>query len=614
MNLANPYALLLLGLVPVILLIHSLKPKPQQLPTTTLFLWREALRERGGGLRLGRFLRNLPLMLQVAFVVLAAAALADPFFTAPRQSEADVIVVLDASASMKARGPEGTRFEAAREKALAIVDGLARGKKMLLVEAAGIPRLRCPFTTDRDRLRKALEAVEATDVPGDLERALYMALSFADPVRRDTLVCITDGADEGIHRLLPLHPRIRPVIVSGGTKNVGITRFAFRRQLEHEDRYEILVEIRNYDPVPVLCPLRISLDGVPLVTRTVPLKGEEKRRLIFPYSGLIAGTAEALLETGDDFPTDDKAYAVLTGSKDIWVLLVTEGNFFLERLLASYPNVMVNSVHEIIDSSWAEQTRGHDVVILDRKEPPPSEYGNFLCIETTAPFLPLESVGRVRSPVLLDWDRTSPLTRGLDLSGLRIAEAMEVKVKEPLSPLMESRETGLMYAYEKGALRAVFMGFDLGASDLPLRVAFPVLMSNLFHWLYPHKLRAGTHQVQADQPFPIYLEPGTEEFFVRGPQGKWRRFAADRNPYIYGDTDKAGLYVIREGRRQRQFAVNLLDETESGIVPTKTLEAQTGQTDAGPQTVRVRLPLWPYLLLLGTALLLAEWHAWWKKR
>jgi len=52
MQFANPIALLLLGLIPILILIHSLRPKPRQVEVTNLFLWQEALKERRGGGRI----------------------------------------------------------------------------------------------------------------------------------------------------------------------------------------------------------------------------------------------------------------------------------------------------------------------------------------------------------------------------------------------------------------------------------------------------------------------------------------------------------------------------------------------------------------------------------
>ena len=109
-----PSALLLLaGAIPLILFLHSLKPRGLKVGTTTMFLWERVLRERPLGTRLGWLLRkNLLLILQLLAALALIAALADPSLLSLRlDAPAIWIVVLDLSASMKAKGKSGSRFD-----------------------------------------------------------------------------------------------------------------------------------------------------------------------------------------------------------------------------------------------------------------------------------------------------------------------------------------------------------------------------------------------------------------------------------------------------------------------------------------------------------------------
>ncbi len=574
MQLANPYALLLLGFIPILILIHSLKPKPKLVEVTNLFLWQEALREKAGGIRIQKIINNILLLLQIAVVIMTAFALANPLMAKRSELKGDVILVIEA----------GIR-----------------------------PLLRSPFIADKKRLRSVIRSIRPTDVPGDLQKTIYLALSFMDPDRNDRILFITDGADRNFKRLADLHPKMETVLISGGTKNVGITKFEFRQELDSKDRYEILLEVKNFNPKAVLCPIRLVLDEKTFLKKTIGLRPLEKRLLIFPYSGLIVGTAEVFLENDDDFPTDNRAFAVLSTSQAIWVLLVTKGNFFLERLLNAYPNVRVNSIKEIIATSWAEQTQRHDIVILDRTSHPIIERGNFLLIHTLSPSIPIKEIGEIKDPRVLDWDRKNPLMEGLNMGDLKLAYAMKVRAKAPLKPILESQDTGLIYAYEKKGIRAVFMGFDLTRSDLPLRVAFPVMMSNIFNWLYPNKLRFSSHQVQAGKPFAVYLDVPTKEISVRTPLGKWEKHRVEESPFLYSNTNEAGIYTIAEGKRQRNFAVNLVDEEESDIRTSHVREETEGSNESTLQTVVNMVSIWPYLLFLGCAILFLEWYIWCKK-
>src|SRR5499426_4768796 len=134
---AVPYALLLFfGAVPLILLLHSLKPKGFKVSTTTLFLWERVLKQRPLATRLGWLFRNnLLLILQILAACLLIAALADPSLLHFGARSGDTVEVIDLSASMKAKGKAGTRFTAARNAFLSLVDSLPSGQKMMVIGA-----------------------------------------------------------------------------------------------------------------------------------------------------------------------------------------------------------------------------------------------------------------------------------------------------------------------------------------------------------------------------------------------------------------------------------------------------------------------------------------------
>ncbi|NIS59469.1 MAG: VWA domain-containing protein [Proteobacteria bacterium] len=615
MQFINPSALLGLGLIPILIVIHSLKPKPKRVEVTTLFLWREALKEKRGGLRIQRIMKNLPLLLQILAVTLATLALAKPVWVYTSQIRGNVILVLDASASMKTRAPTGMRFDEARKKAVKLIDDLPKESKMLIIEAGSKPVLKSAFSNDKRELKRTVENMQASDEPGRIEKALYLALSFMKPERDDWTFLITDGAGSDFEHLSRIHQRVRPILVPGGKKNIGITKFEFRPELGLNNRYEIMVEVRNFNPNPVVCPIHLTLNENTIVKKTIGLRALEKKLFIFPYSSLVAGIAEVTLGLNDDFPIDNKAYAVLNTSKDIWVLLVTKGNYCLERLLEAYPNFMVNSVKEIIPSSWEDQTTRHDIVILDRISPPSTEKGNFLLIESFSPSIPLSKIGQIDHPQVLDWERRNPLMANLDLSGLIVESATQVKVDRTVQPIIESHHTGLMYSYHKSGIRAVFLGFDLTRSDLPLRVAFPVMMSNIFQWLGPTKLGFSSSQIKAGNPFTIYLEPQTKDFSIRTPSGRWNEHRLKSNPFDYANTREVGIYTVIEGEKWKHFAVNLVDEWESDIrVPTFESSPRRTARHSGSEPITGELPLWIVFLLSVSATVIIEWHFWLKGR
>src|SRR5436190_2982555 len=121
-----PFALALaLGAVPLILFLHSLRPRGIKVRTTALFIWDRVSKERPLATRLGWLLRkNLLLILQLLAAIALVAALADPSLVNFGAARGDVVVVMDLTASMKAKGPGGTRFDAARRELSSLIEGL----------------------------------------------------------------------------------------------------------------------------------------------------------------------------------------------------------------------------------------------------------------------------------------------------------------------------------------------------------------------------------------------------------------------------------------------------------------------------------------------------------
>ena len=152
-----PTALLLLaGAIPLILFLHSLKPRGLKIATTTMFIWQRVLRERPLGTRLGWLLRkNLLLILQLLAALALIVALADPSLLHIGQRSGDMVVVLDLSASMKAKGKSGSRIDGLRQEFSSLINRLSSEQKMLVIGAGVEPRLMAPFTADKPTAARA---------------------------------------------------------------------------------------------------------------------------------------------------------------------------------------------------------------------------------------------------------------------------------------------------------------------------------------------------------------------------------------------------------------------------------------------------------------------------
>ena len=195
---------------------------------------------------------------------------------------------------------------------------------------------------------------------------------------------------------------------------------------------------------------------------------------------------------------------------------------------------------------------------------------------------------------MLDWDRASPVLRFTNLSGVRVRTARKIIPAAWASVLIESRSTPLLVGGERGASRVLYAAFRPTQSDLPLRVAFPVFVSNAVSYL-----SAGVANTDAR-----VVRPGDALAFPPGAS-------------VSGDTSRVGRYTVTQNGVKTTLAVSLSSAGESQTAPDPSPQiVVTNAADAGDGAKPRRAPrewgMWlaaPLLLLL-----VGEWWAWSRRK
>jgi len=606
LTLHNPLGLLLLLLIPIIILLHSIVTRRKKTVVSSVFLWRRLMKDHRRSLRLKRLMRNLNLILQILAVCILSVAFADPFLLREAE-ETNLILILDASASMKARNGRGTRYDAARTESLNAIDSLSDASQTMVIHARAKPVLLTPFTADKDLLRRLIRDSDATDEPGDLGSALIMAFSLSERERGDRILLVSDGAFDLPTGFDLQRERLRYIGVGEEAPNVGITRFRFRRT---GDDYQAYIKITNPGAEPADITLQLELDGTPESVREVRIEPGQEEELIIPYEGILASTAAAVIREEDALKADNRAFTVLSQSSELSILLITGGNPFLEAMLDTLRgvDVEIRDDEELDEAQWGAD---HDIVIFDAVDPPPLEKGGFVLIERMAPGLPLTDAGILSYPQITGWSREHPILANLDLGNTVIAQAVRTQQGEGVGGLVRSGDSSLISAYESGSLRLVYIAFDLLKSDLPLRPAFPILMTNILSWLNPGRLSQDTQGIQAGQTISIPF--GEDAAFLTKPDGSTEALETLEGRLSIQDTQQVGFYQVGSGKSRYQFAVNLLSGSESDIRPRFLQGAgSSGETEVG--TRKQPVPVWPLLAAVAILLLLGEWYLWLRNR
>ncbi len=614
MALGVPFALLfLLASVPLIVFLHSFKPRGSKIRTTTLFVWERVLKERSLTTRLGWLVRkNLLLMLQLLAACVLIAALADPSLLHFGAASGDNVVVIDLSASMKAKGKMGTRFDAARREFLSLVDQLPSGQKMMVIGAGAQPRLLVPFTANKQRLRETGRNLTASDAPGRIKEAILYAHAFLKRGIADRIIVISDGAFSGAEDFARAKAPLHFIKIDGGDNNVGIVGFEMRRRPDRPGYAQIMVRVRNYTANKMRIPLTLTQETKIVARESIDLDGDSGRVVIFPVEGSLAGSWLARLEIDDDFATDNQAYLTVSDGPTVRLLYIGPGNPFLKSLLRFFPNVEVASAPNWDPNVLPRQP--YDVIVFDRVSVPKLTQGNYILIDTLPADLSAKRDGKIQNPRIVAPLAKHPITEGLNLGDIHIREALRWSAPAGGQILAGSTETPLLFALDKDKLRLLLIGFDLTASDLPLRVAFPILIHNALEWLQPTQVEFPAQTAQAGSPFALHLAPDDDEVEITTPSGKKEALKVTSHPLAFTDTSEAGIYRYKSASREGRFAINLLDETESQIA-SRWKELPAGASPApgnGSPVIESGLSLWPALLTAGFVFLALELFLTWR--
>ena len=602
MSFTSPGWLLFLLFVPLVVVLHALTFRWRSISASSLVFWTEVIREHRAGLRIRRVLRSLVLLLQVLAMAALAFALGGPLIFGPRSSGSqDVILVLDATASMQAREGARTRWDLARDRGLALASGLRGGARMAVVLAEKSPRLLSPFVADKNALRRLIASARATDEPGDVASSMIFGMSLRDPRRGGRVVLETDGAFDELRGVDTSLPWVTVDTVGTRHDNVGITGMAFRQGSTTGAGYQLFLSVLNAGGTAAMVPLSIRAGGKDVVTRTLTVGAGQRSTMTVPWPGPTSGRVTASLLTHDALPLDDTAYASFAPARNLQVLVVGSQPRFIQQAFASLPGVTVR-----IQDAPSDDGPQADVVVYAGVQPPLLSKGNFILFDSVPPNLPLRVNGVLRVPAITGWNRSDPLLDSVSLAGIAIGQALDLDPGPGFTVLAASGRSPLLLSWDHSGVRALMLAFDPRSSDFPLRPAFPILLANALSWFFPDWLEPQADEAQAGDP-RLISTGGAGVVTVLKPDGRRVDLAANGPSVTFSDTDETGFYKVDAGGESSEFAVNLSSDSETDI--SQRFTVPSSRTEVG-ERARVPVPVWPAVAAAALALLLLEWLVW----
>ncbi|HEY4119236.1 MAG TPA: VWA domain-containing protein [Byssovorax sp.] len=620
------------GIGVVVLYILKLRRRPVAVPFSRI--WERILRDKEATSLFSQLKRLLSLLLQLAMLALLLLALGDPRTAANLIEGRNIVVLIDASASMQATDVAPSRIAAAKDRVKAMVRGLSGSDRMLVAQMDAAATPLSTLTGEVSELEAAVAAVKPTDASADFPRALRFAADTLRGLPSPEIIVVSDGAlGEATDAAGPVHlGAIKLSYVPIGEakpKNAAITGFSVRRYPLDKSRYEVMLEVTNTSDADMDIELSLLGDGQLTDLSRLHLAPKERLPRFYPNLSGASKTLEAKIALAggghDDLPADDHAYALLPERRRARVQVVTTGNMYLEAALL---------LDEYLDVTTVSPTKypakgAFDVTIFDCVAPPLAQgSGSVLYIDPTGTGLPFE-VGKeieadAQGPLGLDEiDAKNPLVRYTSMTDVQIGRAHVLKGEPEDKVVAKSFKGPLILQGRRAGSKFVALGFDIRESDLPMRIAWPLFLINTINdfveedtsyissfrtgqvWSIPAPSAAETASLElpdgSKQTVPV---KDGRAVFLGQTAGFYKLTTMGASPPDPG----SGLSAGAGDGETTQFAANLSDPTESSIAAVAKLEVDGRVAgEVGEFKIGVRREMWIYLLAAVLAVTALEW-------
>jgi len=170
----------------------------------------------------------------------------------------------------------------------------------------------------------------------------------------------------------------------------------------------------------------------------------------------------------------------------------------------------------------------------------------FVSFPPTVPSGLGEVVGTLENPRIATLGTDEPILRYVDLSTTHIAAAQKLTLPAWARTVIPGpKGAPLLYSGVRAGLPTAVLAFEPRQSDLPLQVAFPILLANLTGELFGGTA-APTTALKPGDPVVLAVPSGATGLHVVAPDGRAVDLlpgAAGGPSVTYTQTDQLGVYV-----------------------------------------------------------------------
>ena len=599
------WPLALLALVPVIIFMYLLKQKAEKKEVPSLFLWKETYHNVEANTPWEKLKKNWLMILQIILLLLLIFAIMGPFLENCGRSSEHVVLVIDNSGSMNAiHDGEKTRLDKAISEATDYVKGLRQGTGISVISSSDSAILQVTSTEDRDEAVEKIKAIEPTLNAGNAQPGVEMVKTMQSQWPSLTTVCFTDSnveMDEVPGYIVDVY-KDKP--------NVGINYLSHGNSA---GKLVILAKVTNYGKEDVTKEVTLYGDDEILTSQSVFMAAGESKIVYFDRTNFEGSVLRAELNGNDSLMLDNVCYDIISENKQVNILLMTEKNAYLEKVLELMEGITVTKSNDIASfDSFVSQK--YDLYIFDCMMPEHfPQNGNVIIIDAPNDSL-YKSKGVIEGALVkAEPSEATQYIENMDFGAANVTAYQTPTWAEPfLSAETDEGKMDVAFTGDMQGQKITVFGFDLHNSELPLKMEFPLLIYNIINGnvstgiLSQNVVNTGDGiQINghADKMLPSVIKPDESEVSLSDYR------------MIYTNTDQIGVYTVTQSEDRLQgekeyFAANF-PSTESSVEEIAAANAD-GNTDV-KKSATADLDLKNLVIILILLLLGVEWIAYLRK-
>lgn len=511
MTVQNMWPLVFLIIIPVIILLYILKQKVKDEPFSSTMLWQEIYKNLEAKTPFEKLKQNILMYLQILLMILLIFALMAPVLNKGGAVQENTIIVMDNSASMQyLYEGEDSRFDYSIKLATNEIDGLSENSTVTLISCNSEATVLYQGK-DKATLKRRLKEMEPTIETGNLDIATNVVNSVIAGMTNVQILCYTD-TDFASEQWTKSNEKAALIVENVYSKGENCTLDYVNYAVE-EEGVDVLCKVTNYGEQDVTQDVSLYVDSEIVDVQTVTVKAGESENVYFAKQTLATDgsvVVKAELSAKDALTADNSQGTSVVANVGKKVLLLSEGNVFLEKALSLDDNVEVYKSDDVGVLNQAVGEEAFDLYVFDGVELPVDfdistfpENAGYLFLNYDQDFYESGYITKdtdVTNTVLSFGE--SAITEYVENFSFGITNAYTYNLPEWGVPFLQTGNGeivgyyGIVDSHNVGVL-----GFDIHNTDLALQTEFPIFMSQLCDWM----LGTGQETVQI-QNFPVETE------------------------------------------------------------------------------------------------------------